>query len=99
MPADRARLLRLLAFVAGLMNAWTLHHAQTFATVQSGNVVQSGYRLVQGDWSGFTFALASVIAFGLGSALCGVLMTNLVPLLSSLDGHREPKVGAADMTR
>ncbi len=66
----------LLAFMAGLMNAWTLYHAQTFATVQSGNVLQSGYRLVQGDWSAFIFAFGSVIAFGLGSALCGVLMTN-----------------------
>lgn len=65
----------LLAFMAGLMNAWTLYHAQTFATVQSGNVIQSGYRLVQGDWSAFTFAFGSVIAFGLGSALCGVLMS------------------------
>lgn len=66
----------LLAFVAGLMNAWTLYHAQTFATVQSGNVIQSGYRLVQGDWPAFVFAFGSVIAFGLGSAVCGVLMTS-----------------------
>jgi uncharacterized membrane protein YoaK (UPF0700 family) len=66
----------LLAFVAGLMNAWTLHHAQTFATVQSGNVIQSGYRLVEGDWGAFIFAFGSVIAFGLGAALCGILMTS-----------------------
>ena len=66
----------LLAFVAGLMNAWTLHHAQTFATVQSGNVIQSGYRLVEGDWGAFIFALGSVFAFGLGAALCGILMTS-----------------------
>ena len=68
----------LLAFVAGLMNAWTLYHAQTFATVQSGNVIQSGYRLVQGDWDAFVFASVSVLAFGLGAALCGMLMTDLV---------------------
>nr|WP_273546047.1 MULTISPECIES: YoaK family protein [unclassified Xanthobacter] len=66
----------LLAVMAGLMNAWTLAHAETFATVQSGNVVQSGYRLVQGDWSAFVFAFGSVLAFGLGSAACGVLMTD-----------------------
>lgn len=65
----------LLAFMAGLMNAWTLFHAQTFATVQSGNVIQSGYRLVQGDYPSFLFALGSVVAFGLGSSLCGILMT------------------------
>jgi len=68
----------LLAFMAGLLNAWTLAHAATFATVQSGNVIQSGYRLVQGDWAGFSFALISVLAFGVGSALCGVLMTTML---------------------
>ena len=68
----------LLATVAGLLNAWTLDYAQTFATVQSGNVVQSGYRLVQGDWAGFTFAFGSVIAFGVGAAMCGILMTSMV---------------------
>ena len=67
-----------LAFCAGLMNAWTFFHAQTFATVQSGNVIQVGYRLVEGDWIAFWFAFSSVIAFGLGSAVCGVLMTTLI---------------------
>jgi uncharacterized membrane protein YoaK (UPF0700 family) len=64
-----------LAFMAGLANAWTLAHAETFATVQSGNVIQSGYRLVQGDYAAFWFALISVVAFGIGSAACGVLMS------------------------
>ncbi|KAA0971905.1 DUF1275 domain-containing protein [Aureimonas fodinaquatilis] len=68
----------LLAVMAGSMNAWTLAHAQTFATVQSGNVVQSGYRLVQGDWEAFTFSSLSVLAFGIGSALCGALMTSML---------------------
>ncbi|WP_334174041.1 YoaK family protein [Pseudoxanthobacter sp.] len=68
----------LLAFMAGSMNAWTLPNAQTFATVQSGNVVQSGYWLAQGDWEKFTFPFLSVIAFGLGSAFCGILMTTLL---------------------
>lgn len=65
----------LLAFMAGSMNAWTLPNAQTFATVQSGNVVQSGFWLAQGDFEKFTFPFLSVIAFGLGSAFCGILMT------------------------
>lgn len=68
----------VLAFIAGLLNAWTLANAQTFATVQSGNVVSSGYYLVEGDWSKLSFAFISVIAFGLGSAACGVLMTALL---------------------
>jgi len=65
----------LLAFMAGSMNAWTLPNAQTFATVQSGNVVQSGFWLAQGEFEKFTFPFLSVIAFGLGSAFCGILMT------------------------
>lgn len=68
----------LLAIMAGLLNAWALAHAQTFATVQSGNVVQSGYRLVQGDWPSFIFAFGSVLAFGIGLAACGFLMTGML---------------------
>ncbi|MEW5420758.1 YoaK family protein [Amorphus sp. 3PC139-8] len=68
----------LLAFMAGSMNAWTLENAQTFATVQSGNVVQSGYWLIQGDWEKFTFPFLSVICFGLGSAICGAIMSGLL---------------------
>lgn len=68
----------LLAFMAGSLNAWTLPNAQTFATVQSGNVVQSGYWLAQGDWEKFTFPFLSVMAFGIGSAFCGILMTTLL---------------------
>jgi uncharacterized membrane protein YoaK (UPF0700 family) len=68
----------LLAFMAGTMDAWTLGNAQTFATVQSGNVVSSGYWLVQGDWPKFGFALFSVIAFGIGSLACGALMTSML---------------------
>lgn len=66
----------LLAATAGAMNAWTLAHAQTFATVQSGNVVQAGYRLAQGDWPAFWFSALSVLAFGIGSAACGFLMVD-----------------------
>lgn len=65
----------LLAFTAGLLNAWTLAHADTFATVQSGNVVSSGFYLVDGDWAKFVPAIVSVLCFGVGSALSGVLMT------------------------
>lgn len=65
----------LLAFMAGSLNAWTLMNAETFATVQSGNVLSSGYWLIQGDIEKFTFPFVSVLAFGLGSLACGVLMT------------------------
>jgi len=68
----------LLALMAGSTNAWTLAHAGTFSTVQSGNIVQIGYRLAQNDWPAFWFAFWSVIAFGLGSAVCGVVMTSFL---------------------
>lgn len=43
--------------------------------MQSGNVVSSGFYLVDGDWARFTPAIVSVLCFGVGSALSGVLMT------------------------
>lgn len=67
----------LLALMAGAMNAWTLPNASTFATVQSGNVVSSGYWLVAAEWDKFMFPFISVIAFGLGSLACGIVMTRM----------------------
>lgn len=66
----------LLAMMAGSMNAWTLTNSSTFSTVQSGSVVSMGYWLVDGNWAKFAFPAISVLAFGLGSAVCGVLMTS-----------------------
>lgn len=68
----------LLAFMAGCMNAYTYAQASTFATVQSGNVVSSGYWLIQGNWEKFYFPIISVLCFGLGSAACGVFMTTML---------------------
>ncbi|GAA1928669.1 hypothetical protein GCM10009775_20830 [Microbacterium aoyamense] len=64
-----------LALAAGAMNAWSLANAATFSTVQSGNIISMGYWLIQGDLGKFAFPALAVLAFGLGSALCGVLMT------------------------
>lgn len=68
----------LLAFMAGTLNAWTLSNASTFATVQSGNVISTGYWLIQGDGGKFMAPFISILAFGLGSALCGILMTTFL---------------------
>lgn len=80
---ERPSLGFLLAFMAGTMDAWTLHHASTFATVQSGNLISSGYYLIQGGPLGtepekFIFPALSVLAFGIGSAVCGAVMTSLL---------------------
>ena len=80
----------LLAFICGTLNAWTLMNAGTFATVQSGNVASSGIYLAAGDWTRFGFAWGSVLAFGLGSMLCGCFMTSLLKrgrISQSFDEH------------
>lgn len=63
-----------LAVVAGLLNAWTFSHTQTFATVQSGNIVSIGYFFVAGDMSRVGVAGVSVLAFFLGACACSVLI-------------------------
>lgn len=68
----------VLAISAGLLNAWTFASANTFATVQSGNVIQLGYQLVAGDWEKFGFVVGAVCAFGLGSFLTGAIITPAV---------------------
>lgn len=68
----------LLAFICGCLNAWTLMNASTFATVQSGNVASSGIYLATGEWSKFLFAWGSVLAFGMGSFVCGWYMTKVL---------------------
>lgn len=64
-----------MAAIAGLMNAFTLIFAGTFATVQSGNVASSGIYLATHDGPKWVFAIVSVFAFGLGSFTCGLVMT------------------------
>lgn len=63
-----------LAFVAGLLNAWTFGNTQTFATVQSGNIVSIGYFLVAGDMGRVGVAAVSVLAFFLGACACSILI-------------------------
>lgn len=81
----------LLAISAGMLNAWTFAHAKTFATVQSGNVIQVGYQLVAGDWEKFFYASGAVLSFGLGSFFAGIFIalamrnhTRYSPILQGL---------------
>jgi len=62
----------VLAFTSGVLNAWTFANVGTFATVQSGNLVTLGFFGAQGDWSRASAALTTLLAFGLGAALCAV---------------------------
>ncbi len=64
----------VLAISAGLLNAWTFAHAQTFATVQSGNVIQMGYQLAAGNWEKLFYAGGAVMSFGLGSFVAGAFI-------------------------
>ncbi|AZS37909.1 hypothetical protein CVS47_02556 [Microbacterium lemovicicum] len=63
-----------LAVAAGLLNAWTFGHTQTFATVQSGNIVSIGYFVVAGDMGRVGIAAISVLAFFAGACVCSILI-------------------------
>jgi uncharacterized membrane protein YoaK (UPF0700 family) len=63
-----------LAVAAGLLNAWTFAHTQTFATVQSGNIVSIGYFLVAGDVGRVGVAGISVLAFFVGACVCSIFI-------------------------
>lgn len=71
---ERPAAALMLAFNAGMLNAWTFSHAQIFATVQSGNVVQIGYQLVAGNWDKFFYALGTLLSFGFGSFMAGAFI-------------------------
>lgn len=64
----------LLAVVSGLLNAWTYAHTQTFATVQSGNIVSVGYFAASGQGTRALVALASIAAFLAGAFGCSLLV-------------------------
>lgn len=65
----------LLAFIAGSMDGYTFFDADTFATVQSGNIILSGFWLIQGNFGKAVFPILSVLIFGLGSMAAGIVMT------------------------
>lgn len=64
---ERTSIAALLALVAGLLNAWTFGNAQTFATVQSGNIVTLGYELVAGNLPRVASVTIAIAAFAAGS--------------------------------
>lgn len=61
-----------LAGIAGLLNGWTLAHTQSFASVQSGNVITAALSLVHGDRGSVAMATASIAAFALGAGVCEI---------------------------
>lgn len=62
-----------LAGVAGLLNGWTLAHTQSFASVQSGNVIAAALGFVHGDRGSVAMATASIAAFALGAGVCEIV--------------------------
>lgn len=63
-----------LAFVSGLLDAWTFGQVGTFATVQSGNVVSLGYFAADGTPARALLAAGSVLVFALGAFTCSLLI-------------------------
>ena len=62
-----------LALAAGSMDGFTFFSVRTFSTVQSGNVVQIGYWIANGDGGRFVDVGIAVLAFGLGAAAIAVI--------------------------
>jgi uncharacterized membrane protein YoaK (UPF0700 family) len=58
-----------LALAAGSMDGFTFFGNGTFATVQSGNVIQVGYWIVENDLTKVLDVALSILAFGLGAAV------------------------------
>lgn len=56
-----------LAFVSGLLDAWTFGQVGTFATVQSGNLISLGYFAADGQLARALLAASSVLVFALGA--------------------------------
>lgn len=63
-----------LAFVSGLLDAWTFGQLSTFATVQSGNLISLGYFAADGNLGRALLAASSVLAFALGAFVCSILI-------------------------
>lgn len=63
-----------LAFVSGLLDAWTFGQVGTFATVQSGNLISLGYFTAEGNAGRALLAASSVLVFALGAFTCSLLI-------------------------
>ncbi|MWB97840.1 DUF1275 family protein [Agromyces seonyuensis] len=74
---ERPTTAALLAVLSGLLDAWSLTQVQSFATVQSGNIVTAGYRLAAGQWPQFAAAIMSIVAFAAGAFLCALAVALL----------------------
>lgn len=55
-----------LALAAGSMDGFTFFSAGTFSTVQSGNVIQVGFWMADGNWDRLLDVGLAVLAFGAG---------------------------------
>lgn len=63
-----------LAFVSGLLDAWTFGQVGTFATVQSGNLISLGYFTAGGNVARALLAASSVLVFALGAFVCSIMI-------------------------
>lgn len=63
----------LLAVAAGSMDGYTFATAKTFATVETGNVVNFGYYLSTGQMDLWAHSAGCILAYGIGSALTALI--------------------------
>lgn len=69
-----------LAIIAGAMSGFTFYTVHLFSTVQSGNVIQAGAQIATGDGVKWEHAMLAILAFGLGSALTGIIQNLLADI-------------------
>lgn len=63
----------LLAVAAGSMDGYTFATAKTFATVETGNVVNFGYYLATGQMELWAHSAGCILAYGIGSAFTALV--------------------------
>jgi len=74
-PTDeRLKIALLLATNSGFVDAYTFHyHAERFASLQTGNIIQAGIALARKDFNGSLSFFMPILFFLLGAAFNGMI--------------------------
>lgn len=75
---ERLKIALLLATNSGFVDAYTFHyHADRFASLQTGNIIQAGIALARKDFNGSLSFLMPILFFLLGAAFNGIIRHRL----------------------
>ncbi|WP_367300615.1 YoaK family protein [Leuconostoc carnosum] len=85
---ERLPIALLLATNAGFVDAYTFqYHADRFASLQTGNIIQAGIFLARGQFLDALDFIIPIVFFLLGAAFNSVLKHNFKPGLLSTQQH------------